>query len=229
MAKNSIEKMLELNTMIESGQKSSKSDNNSYRVTNKQDLDSLIENIDNQVYGQVVTEDPRKEKRKEYNAKEELALLEKLESGDYQPELNLEGRGMPKEIIESIINNPLYLKPIPDKRMEELTERIKNSKIQSSVDLIDKIEKKSKSATVENLNENILHTTAVDNSNIKEIIEECINNKFEELKNSLNESKNKQAYIPSMKYLSFKDNFYFVDNDDNVFECVMKYKGKRKK
>ena len=32
-----------------------------------------------------------------------------------------------------------------------------------------------------------------------------------------------------MKYLSFKDNFYFVDNDNNVFECVMKYKGKRKK
>ena len=35
--------------------------------------------------------------------------------------------------------------------------------------------------------------------------------------------------MTSMKYLSFKDKFYFVDNDDNVFECVMKYKGKRKK
>ena len=32
-----------------------------------------------------------------------------------------------------------------------------------------------------------------------------------------------------MKMLNFKDKFYFVDNDDNVFECEMKYKGKRKK
>ena len=54
--------------------------------------------------------------------------------------------------------------------------------------------------------------------------------KLESLKQNINETNNhQQTYIPSMKYLSFKDNFYFVDNDDNVFECVMKYKGKRKK
>ena len=35
--------------------------------------------------------------------------------------------------------------------------------------------------------------------------------------------------LSSMKIMNFKDKFYFVDNDDNVFECEMKYKGKKKK
>ena len=70
----------------------------------------------------------------------------------------------------------------------------------------------------------------IDYELIKVTIEEAIDKKLESLKQTINEANNhQQTYIPSMKYLSFKDKFYFVDNDDNVFECVMKYKGKRKK
>ena len=33
----------------------------------------------------------------------------------------------------------------------------------------------------------------------------------------------------NLSIMSLKDKFYFVDNLDNVYECVMKYRGKNQK
>ena len=136
---------------------------------------------------------------------------------------------MPKEILESIINNPLDLTPI-DPRMDELEEKIKNkmSGIKTATDILERVEKQSKAAKP--ITNEDKQPSNIDYDTIKTIVENVLDSRLERVKETINESNSHQdAYVPSMKYLSFKDKFYFVDNDDNVFECVMKYKGKRKK
>lgn len=220
----SIERMLELNTKIEKGQVSHSQENSGYRVANKNDLDRLIENFDQQVYGQSVEPVMMEEKPHKYSAREEMERLKAVESNGGRGSVNLEGRNIPKEIVESIINNPLDMPPIVDDKMTALTERIANKGIKAAVDVMNKVEK---SDAKTQLNERVMVQNP--NQDIVNIIEECIDRKINEIQQSITENIKNQTYVPSMKYLSFKDNFYFVDNDDNVFECVMKYKGKRKK
>ena len=147
--------------------------------------------------------------------------------------MNLEGRKIPQGIVESILDNPLDVLPI-DPRMDELEQKLKNkmSGLKAAADIFERVDKKEQEAKAK-LNENLIqprNTSAnIDYEMLKNIIESCIDNKISELKTTLNESVSHQTYVPTMKYMNFKDKWLFVDNDDNVFECVMKYKGKRKK
>ena len=236
---NSIEKMLQINTQLEKGAgQIHKTGNNGggRRVASQQDLDRLIEQYDSQVFGPIPENMLQEQESHKYNAEEEMKRLKEIEAQGGRPAINLEGRNIPREIVESIINNPLDLKPIEDTRMTQLEKKIANKGIQNAVNVLKKVETKEKEERMK-LNEGLTPSqpvsSNVDYGIIKAIVQECLKEAKEDLRNefktSLNESAGHQAYVPSMKYLSFKDNFYLVDNDDNVFECVMKYKGKRKK
>lgn len=234
MASNSIERMLELNNMIEKGNATPSKTASSHRVTSQRDLDKLIESFDEQVYGS--SAEPvliNENKKKEYDPRAEMEHLKEIAENGGRGSVNLEGRHIPKSIVESILNNPLDMKPLSDPRMDALTEKIAGKGIKAAVDVFNEVEKKEKEARIklnEQLSPRSSSTNNIDYNEIKSLIESCIDNKLNEIKNALNESvSSRNAYVPSMKYLSFKDNFYFVDNDDNVFECVMKYKGKRKR
>jgi hypothetical protein len=147
--------------------------------------------------------------------------------------VNLEGRNIPRGIVESILNNPLDM-PIENSDMDELENRLMGNMpgIKAAANILERVDKQEKEAKAK-INENIIPrqntSSNIDYELLKTIIESCIDEKINDLKQVLNESVSHQSYIPSMKMMNFKDNFYFVDNDDNVFECVMKYKGKRKK
>ena len=141
-------------------------------------------------------------------------------------------------IVESILNNPLDMPMTEDPRMTALTKKlqVENVGIQKSVDIMNRVAKQESEARAkinEQLQPKITTTTAsVDYELIKTIVESVIDKRIGELKQTLNESRTNTStntYIPSMKFMSFKDNFFFVDNDDNVFECTMKYKGKNAK
>lgn len=235
MAQNSIEKMLEISTKIEKGNNfSTNSTTKGHRISNQQDLDRLIENYDQQVYGAGTEPVLKQNEMPKYDAKKEMERLKEIEAHGGRTAVNIEGRNIPKGILESILNNPLDLKPI-DPRMDALEEKIKNkmSGINAATNILKRVEEKDKEEKTK-LNEQLRPKQNISNNidyeSIKMLIEEVIDKKLENLKSYINETKNhQQTYVPSMKYLSFKDNFYFVDNDDNVFECVMKYKGKRKK
>lgn len=225
--------MLEINTRIEKG--NVQKTNTPNRAATQADLDRIIESYDNAVYGPTAEPVLMEEERKQYSAEEEWQRLREIESNGGRPAVNLEGRNIPAEIIESILNNPLDMKPIEDTRMTALQEKIMGGKgIKAAVDVMRKVDKQEAENRAK-LNEQITprQTTTsatVDYSLIKMMIESALDEKLGEIKNALNEGVSRgQAYAPSMKYLSFKDNFYFVDNDDNVFECVMTYKGKNKK
>ena len=235
MAQNSIEKMLEINARIEKGNvTSTKGAVKGHKVANQQDLDRLIESYDQQVYGASVEPVLKQNEPPKYDARKEMEKLKEIEAHGGRGAVNLEGRNIPKGILESILNNPLDLKPI-DPRMDALEEKLKDKMtgIKAATNILEKVEKQDKEAKAklrEQLQPKQTLANNIDYELIKVLIENAIDKKLESLKQNINETNNhQQTYIPSMKYLSFKDNFYFVDNDDNVFECVMKYKGKRKK
>lgn len=228
---NSIEKMLEISTRIEKA--TNKKQPIQKKVVNQHDLDMLIENYDQQVYGPI-TETKQEEK---YSATAEMERLKEIEANGGRAAVNLEGRNIPRNIVESIINNPLDMPPVVDSRMTALEEKLaeKNGGIQKAVEVmkrVDKQEAEAKAKLTEQINPrtNVI-SAAIDYELVKTIVESVLDKRLGELKQTINESytSNTNSYVPSMKMLSFKDNFFFVDNDDNVFECVMKYKGKRKK
>ena len=223
MANNSIERMLEINTRIEKGNITpSKNTSGGHRVANQQDLDRLIENYDKQVYGPSPEPVLKENETEKYDATKEMERLKEIEAHGGRAAVNLEGRNIPRGIVESIINNPLDLKPI-DPRMDALEEKLKDNMpgIKAAANILERVEKRDEEARTR-IAEQIIQPTQ-NQSNV-------IDSKLSEVNNKLNENIQKQQlYVPSMKYLNFKDKFYFVDNDDNVFECEMKYKGKRKK
>lgn len=231
---NSIERMLEINNRIEKGNIApKKSSNSGQRVASQQDLDKLIESYDQQVYGPSPKPILKEGEQEKYDAQKEMERLKEIEAHGGRSAVNLEGRNIPRGIVESILNNPLDLKPI-DPRMDALEEKLKDNMpgIKAATNILERVEKRDEEARAK-IAEQIIQpqntTAAIDYELIKTIVESAIDRKLSELTNSLNESVNRgQTYVPSMKILNFKDNFYFVDNDNNVFECEMKYKGKRK-
>lgn len=232
---STIERMLEINSRIEKGNIiSNKNTNNGQHITNQQDLDRLIENYDKQVYGTTPNTVLKNEEKEKYDPQKEMQHLKEIAEHGGRGAVNLEGRNIPQGIVESILNNPLDLKPI-DPKMDALEEKLKNNMpgIKAAANILERVEKQDQQAKAK-LNENIIPKqntiSAIDYDTIKTIIENTIDNKLSQIKNVLNESIQKQQiYVPSMKMMNFKDKFYFVDNDNNVFECEMKYKGKRKK
>ena len=226
-----IERMLEINSRLESGNKVPL--NKAHKVPNQQVLDKLVENIDKQVYGPVAQPILKEGEHKPYDPREEMKMLKEIEANGGRKAVNLEGRNIPRGIVESILNNPLDM-PIENSDMDELENRLMGNMpgIKAAANILERVDKQEKEAKAK-INENIIPrqntSSNIDYELLKTIIESCIDEKINDLKQVLNESVSHQSYIPSMKMMNFKDNFYFVDNDDNVFECVMKYKGKRKK
>ena len=198
MNNNSIERMLEINTRIEKGNiASKKSTNGGHRVANQQDLDKLIEDYDRQVYGPIPKPILKEGEQEKYDARKEMERLKEIDAHGGRSAVNLEGRNIPQGIVESILNNPLDLKPI-DPRMDALEEKLKDNMpgIKAAANILERVEKREEEARAKIAEQIIPQTntnTNIDYELIKTIIE------------------------------------YFVDNDNNVFECEMKYKGKRKK
>lgn len=77
------------------------------------------------------------------------------------------------------------------------------------------------------LNENIITSTSnIDLNAIEQIVERVLDRKL----NTINESISRKmpSTVRSMS-ITESGNFRFLDNEDNVYECQMKYLGKRKK
>lgn len=228
---NNIERMLEISRKLEDKTASSTRNPTTQNAAyGGNGLDNMIQQYDAAVYGPPSTTYSEEEMGK-YSVEKELERITKMKENGATSNLHLEGRGIPKSIVESIINNPLISEPPKDYKMEALTDRLSQSSgIKKAIEIMkttDEIDKSTINEKVVNQpsQQPISSGGGIDYEMIKLLIENAIDKKL----NTLNESKQGGGYAPSMKYLSFKDKFYFVDNDDNVFECEMKYKGKRKR
>lgn len=237
MADNVIDRMLQINTQLEELTSGSKQPSQRKPV-NQNDLNRIVENYNQQAYGQ-----PQyvQEPQERYDPNKEMERLKQINEAGGRAAVNLEGRNIPKSIVESILNNPLDLNPITsDSKMDALEEKLvksgvaKGKGINASLSLMkdmDKFETEKRAK----INEQILPKTntssIVDYELIKTIVESVVDKKLSQLTEVLNESASRQTqqYIPTMKFMNFKDAFHFVDSEDNVFVCEMKYKGKRTK
>ena len=96
--------------------------------------------------------------------------------------MNLEGRNIPRDIVESILNNPLDLKPI-DPKMDELEERLQGNMpgIKAAANILERVEKKAQEDRAK-INEQLLpsqqNVSNIDYELIKTIIESTIDSKL---------------------------------------------------
>ena len=221
-----IEKMLQLNSQLEKNDAVSKPTQN--RFASQSDLDRLIENLDQQVYGEPTNQPMIMEDgRKKYDPEEEMKRLKEIEEKGHG-KINVEGRKIPRNILESIINNPLDM-PVIDPQMDVLENKLKENMtgIKKAANIVSKIDKQEQEAR-QKLNEQLTPRVSgnIDYDTIKTIIENVIDEKLSQINEMIAHSNNN---VPSAALMSFKDKFLFVDSDDNVFECIMKYKGKKKR
>lgn len=170
--------------------------------------------------------DPRQE-RKPYDAKEDLKRLQ----GGLPKDLS--NCKLPASIIESIMNNPLTNISV-DPQMDSFTETLgKNLGIKQSASIMEQLDKIDNANNIVETKTNKTETNnsgSIDYEIIKMIVENAIDKKIETLKQTvlLNENKTQQT-SNNLKTMHLGDKFLFLDSDDNVYECVMQYKGKRKK
>ena len=182
MASNSIERMLELNNRIEKGNIAPKpTSNGGHRVANQKDLDALIENYDKQVYGPTAQPILKQEEAEKYDATKEMERLKEIDAHGGRSAVNLEGRNIPQGIVESILNNPLDLKPI-DPRMDALEEKLRDNMpgIKAAANILERVEKQDKEAKAK-IAESLIQpqptNSSVDYELIKTIIESTIDKK----------------------------------------------------
>lgn len=174
-----------------------------------------VESLDDMVYGNSML--PTNETRV-YNAEDNLKNI--------QSELpkDLSNCKLPKTILESIKANPLNGLTV-DPKMDSFTEKLSKSipnGFQKSLEVQKQLEQLDKKSSV---NESKTYQPSqMDKLSLKEMIKEALVEVLSE-GNYLNENRSPQ--IKAMKTLG--DKFLFLDDDNNVYECTMTFKGKNKK
>lgn len=173
---------------------------------------------------------PNEGPRPEYDARTELKAIQN-ESGFSNTKSK-----MPTAILESIMNNPLNLS------MDGLDydENIISENTQNRTkEIIMKLEandlhsknyvKTSTSQQPIPINESKgLYTPTSNYDDLYNIIDNILEEKLKKYTSAIiNESRN-QGNSPSLKIMKLGESFTFMDDDNNVYECKMIYKGKAK-
>lgn len=183
-----------------------------------------VEDLDSAVFGEV------QKSENGYDAKEEMKRIQERYEKGVNIKVDYENTKIPKQIIQSIIQNPLDM-PSVDPKMDAFTEKLKMSlpeSINRSYEIQSRLEKQDEKKTPV-ISESTT-STSIDYEMIKLIIENAINKKIDDIKNTLlTESQNHLNSTPSLKAMKLGEKFLFLDGDNNVFECQMKYIGKNKK
>lgn len=216
-------------------------------------LQGQVDALDNMVYGKTVNTP----KAGEYNVNEEIERIERIRRGEG---VNVRNSGMPPDILDSIIRNPLVMDPTIVKESNAVAQYVEQmgagsqdsdggniyDKMRSLVERTDAIDKRETASQrdigaveemLENFDKRSGKTPAaaqpsfaapaspvIDYALIKSIVNECVEEKL----NRLNESRSTQNG-PQLNFMSIGEKFRMVDGDDNVYECELKFLGKRKK
>lgn len=179
-----------------------------------------VDDIDNAVFGEVNND----LLSTRYDAREEMKRIEeRKERGN---NVDYSHSKIPKSILNSIIKNPLDM-PSTDPKMDAFTQKLQEKLpegINRSYAIQNVLEGKDKAKSIEEKP----HTSSIDYEMIKMIIENAVEKKLSELKGTLlTEGKENDSH--SLRAMKIGNKFLFLDNDNNIFECQMKYIGKNKK
>lgn len=201
------------------------------RVVSRKDIPQYtgsVESLD------AMFNNPNNQPTEMYNPREAIKRMnENMTEGK-----TLGGKKMPNAIRESIVNNPLMM-PSEDDDMSKFTDRLEQTLggIQRSMGILKESERMDREKNVQQrINESVSDTRVspastsnggVDYELIKLIVERVIDDK---LKNSgmLTEGASREN-SSELSVMSIGKKFLFLDNDDNIYECTLTYKGKNKK
>ena len=137
---------------------------------------------------------------------------------------------LPTAILESIVNDPLIMTPMTESTDSVMSENLQNR----TQDIIEKLEANDRKANGyvqqdrTSINENYVpQQPTFDMQQLAQIIEGIVDKKFQQYgKTMINESR--QPSTPKLGIMTLGDNFKFMDDAGNVYECTMKFVGKGK-
>lgn len=179
-----------------------------------------VDDIDNAVFGEVNND----LLSKRYDAREEMKRIE--ERKEHGGDVDYSHSKIPKSILNSIIKNPLDM-PSTDPKMDAFTQKLQEKLpegINRSYAIQNVLEGKDKAKAIDEKS----HSNSIDYEMIKMIVENAVEKKLSELKGTLlTEGKENDSH--SLRAMKIGNKFLFLDNDNNIFECQMKYIGKNKK
>lgn len=179
-----------------------------------------VDDIDNAVFGEVNND----LLSKRYDAREEMKRIE--ERKEHGGNVDYSHSKIPKSILNSIIKNPLDM-PSTDPKMDAFTQKLQEKLpegINRSYAIQNVLEGKDKAKAIDEKS----HSNSIDYEMIKMIVENAVEKKLSELKGTLlTEGKENDSH--SLRAMKIGNKFLFLDNDNNIFECQMKYIGKNKK
>lgn len=188
---------------------------------NVNELENLYSSTaDGRIQGLDYTLYPNGTERKVYDANEEMKEIS--EGFDYSKVTSK----MPSAILQSVLSNPLDM-PIPSEVEDQLmNEELKNR----TVDIIGKLESRDRGDQPKQHSQQIL--TEVSDRNIEsgesldKIISRIIDEKFSRLEKKLSNI----GSVPGLRMIKLNENstMMFMDEDNNVYECKLVYKGKGK-
>lgn len=148
---------------------------------------------------------------------------------------------IPDVIKESIMSNPLLLEGDGSSEIDSFTDRLSQKLsgmegIRRSMGILEQAESIDRDKQTERMiTERTDNTTpkrasgGVDYEIIKAIVENAIDKKLSQFKQTLNESVGREQPQAGLSVMKLGSKFLFLDSDDNIYECEMKYKGKNKK
>lgn len=193
-------------------------------VSSKSPIVGNLDDIDKAVYGEV-------EKTSGYDPHEEMKRIK--ERREHGGSIDYSHSKLPRQIIESITTNPLDI-TVVDPKMDAFTEKLKQTLPNSfnrSYEIQEKLEKQDRQELneVQGNNGATSASVNVDYELIKTIVESVVDKKINELKKGMVNENLSYGSNSSLKAMKLGEKFLFLDSDNNIFECQMKYIGKNKK
>lgn len=174
-----------------------------------------------------------KPETKIYNPTEDLKRMKSISE---IPDENFKKSRLPRAIKESFMQNPINVEPLADPQLEALTQRLSGNdgSFSRSVEILRQLEERDgqknfNKALNEASTKSTSQTSGIDYELIKAIVESVVDKKLSQYKQQLTESASRGNSGNSLAVMNIrKDKFLFLDDDNNIFECQMVYKGKNK-
>lgn len=182
-----------------------------------------IDNLDNLVFGAPTTDNSVQF----YDPKEDMKRMTQGLTED-----KLSRSKLPDIIKNSIASDPLTLSPVTDSKMDAFTKKLTEAMpgIQKSMGILEQLNESDKEKKKNRLDETLQTTNVsgnIDYNMLKSIVEEAVENKFQQYASLLNENINRGG--GNVNVMKIGEKFMMLDDQDNVYECQMVYKGKNKK
>ncbi len=224
---------MDINEILKIGNNTEQTNESQATTSSMDSLSSSdVDLLDRLVYGngngEFVLPEPEK---KIYDVNEDLKRMTDITS---IPDENFQRSRIPSAIKESIRQNPLNVTPVSDPQLEALANRIGgNGDFSRSLDILKQLEERDGNKNFnKKLNEasnNSVASSGIDYELIKNIVESVVEKKLSQYKQQLSESVSRGQNNNSLSVMNIrKDKFLFLDDDNNIYECQMVYKGKNK-